>query len=39
MSLELEQLLEPVTEIAVAAGQAIMEIYESDFAIEHKEDK
>ena len=39
MSLDLEKLLEPVTQIAVEAGQAIMEIYQSDFAIEHKDDK
>jgi 3'(2'), 5'-bisphosphate nucleotidase len=39
MSPDLEKLLEPVTQIAVQAGQAIMEIYQSDFAIEHKDDK
>jgi 3'(2'), 5'-bisphosphate nucleotidase len=32
-------LLEPVTDIAIRAGKAILEIYESDFAVELKDDR
>ncbi|MFA5626008.1 MAG: 3'(2'),5'-bisphosphate nucleotidase CysQ [Thiohalomonadaceae bacterium] len=31
-------LLTPAIEIAIEAGRSIMEIYESDFAVEHKDD-
>jgi 3'(2'), 5'-bisphosphate nucleotidase len=33
-----EQLLQPVTAIALRACEAVLEIYNSDFAIEHKDD-
>ncbi|HEX5305661.1 MAG TPA: 3'(2'),5'-bisphosphate nucleotidase CysQ, partial [Dyella sp.] len=32
-------LLSQVAAIAEAAGRAIMEIYASDFAVEHKDDR
>jgi 3'(2'), 5'-bisphosphate nucleotidase len=35
----LQQLLAPVREIARAAGEKIVEIYNCDFRVEHKEDK
>jgi 3'(2'), 5'-bisphosphate nucleotidase len=38
-SADISSLLEPVTRLAHAAGEKILEIYESDFAIEHKEDR
>ena len=38
MNLEPPALLEPVRAIARAAGQAILQIYESDFAVEEKAD-
>ena len=38
-SADLSSLLEPVTRLAHAAGEKILEIYESDFAIEQKEDR
>jgi 3'(2'), 5'-bisphosphate nucleotidase len=34
-----ERLLQPVLDIACKASTAILEIYNSDFAIEHKDDK
>lgn len=38
MSLDLAQLIEPVTAAAQAAGRAILEIYATDFAVAFKED-
>ena len=38
-SLELKQLTDSCVEIAREAGKKILEIYNSDFAVEHKEDK
>ena len=35
----LQKLLPACEEIALAAGEAIMAVYESDFAVTHKEDK
>jgi 3'(2'), 5'-bisphosphate nucleotidase len=38
-SADLSSLLEPVTRLAHAAGEKILAIYDSDFAIEQKEDR
>ena len=38
-ALNLEQLCRHVNEIAVEAAQKIIEVYNSDFAIQHKDDK
>ncbi len=35
---QLEALLDPVTSLARKAGQEILKVYESDFAVEHKDD-
>ena len=36
---DLEALLAPVTDIAVRAGAKILEIYETDFEVETKDDE
>jgi len=36
---DLEKLLEPIAELSILAGEKILEIYHSDFAIEIKDDK
>ena len=38
-SADLSSLLEPVTRLAHLAGEKILAIYDSDFAIEHKDDR
>ena len=37
--MDYSSLLEPVIEIALRAGEAIMDVYDSDFAVELKEDR
>ncbi len=39
MSYHLKDLIEPVRDIARQAGKRILEIYESDYAVEQKDDK
>jgi len=39
MHTDLEGLIQPVTEIAVRAGDRILEIYETDFEVETKDDE
>jgi 3'(2'), 5'-bisphosphate nucleotidase len=39
MHTELDKLIQPVTEIAAQAGDRILEIYSTDFAVETKDDK
>ena len=36
---ELSELLDPISRLALRAGHAILDIYETDYAIEHKDDK
>lgn len=36
--MNLSELLDPVLSIAIEAGRAILEVYESDFAVSHKDD-
>ena len=38
MAMDLEQLIEPVVELAIQAGDAILEVYATDFDVQHKAD-
>ena len=39
MHQDLASLIQPVTDIAVRAGEKILEIYETDFEVETKDDQ
>ncbi len=36
--MDLEKMIEPVVELAIQAGDAILEVYATDFDVQHKAD-